>query len=49
MDLKKNPKGVVRGKGKGQVEFFFYILLYYFINVMIKTLHIISFIIVYII
>ena len=33
---------------QGWVELFFYILLYYFINVMIKTLCISSFIVVYI-
>ena len=33
----------------GYYNFFFYILLYYFMNVMIKTLYINSFIVVYVI
>ena len=32
-----------RGRGRGQVELFFDILLYYFVNVTIKTLYISSF------
>ena len=44
MDIKK----ILNGVGQGGVEFFFYILLCSFINVMIKTLHIINFIVVYV-
>ena len=49
MDIKNIQKGEVRGVGQGRVEFFFDILLYYFINVMLKTLYIINFIFVYVI
>ena len=35
-----------RGKAWGQIEFFFLTLLYYFINVMIKTVYISNFIVV---
>ena len=37
MDIKKCPKA---GSGRGRVDFFVNILLYYFINVMIQTLYI---------
>ena len=44
MDIKKFLNG-----GQEQVDFFFYRLLYYFINVMMKTLYISNFIVVYVI
>ena len=44
MDIKK----FLKGEAQGGLNFFFYILLYYFINVMIKTLYISNFIVVYI-
>ena len=46
MDLKKILNG--GGSGRGRVDFFFDKLLYYFNNVMLKTLYINSFIAVYI-
>ena len=50
MHIKKNPKGQC-AKGQGGRAWseliFFDILLYYFINVMLKTLYISSFIVVY--
>ena len=46
--LKNVQKGGPRERA-GWVEFFFYILLYYFINVMMKTLYISNFIVVYVI
>ena len=48
MDIKKflKGRGGSGGWARGRVEFFFYILLYYFINVMLKT-YISSFLVVY--
>ena len=49
MDIKNFLKGgTVKWLARGWVEFFFYILLFYFINVIIKT-YIISFLVVYVI
>ena len=50
MDIKNFLKGEARGAGQEWVEYFFFdILLYYFFNVMIKTLYISNFIVVCII